>query len=159
MTSARETGLKYDSDKPRMSLLPARALESVADVLTFGAKKYGPNNWRLVDNMKERYLNATLRHISAIMKDEDMDPESGLPHAAHAICGLMFMLDIELGNKAKYDTTELQSVMDQMVRGSETYENTVTVTTTTPSYLHPFLTTKFDPTHYTGHTISTGTTK
>ena len=43
------TGLKFDSEKPRMDLLPPKAIFEVAKVLGFGAEKYGPENWRLLD--------------------------------------------------------------------------------------------------------------
>lgn len=89
-------GMKFDSEKRRMGLLPPRALESVADVLTFGAKKYLPDNWRYVENGPERYLDAALRHISAYMKGEPLDEETGLPHLSHALCCLMFIVDLQL---------------------------------------------------------------
>lgn len=91
-------GLKLDAGKLRMDLLPPRALESVAAVLTYGAAKYAEENWRKVENAGSRYTAAALRHTAATMGPNpvDMDPESGLPHVAHAICCLMFKLELEL---------------------------------------------------------------
>jgi len=63
----------------------------VAEVLTMGAKKYAPDNWRKVPDAKDRYLSAALRHLSARAQGEWLDPETGLPHTAHAICCLMFL--------------------------------------------------------------------
>jgi len=86
----KKEGVKFDGDKVRMELLPFDALEGVAKVLTFGAKKYDDRNWELgMDH--ERLLGATLRHQSAILQGELIDPESGLPHIDHAICGLMMV--------------------------------------------------------------------
>ena len=48
------TGLKFDSEKPRMDLLPPKAISEVAKVLGFGAEKYGPENWRLLENLQDR---------------------------------------------------------------------------------------------------------
>ncbi len=89
-------GMKFDSEKARMGLLPPHALESVAEVLTFGAKKYQPNNWKYVENAHARYIDAAMRHINAYVKGEVEDPESGLPHMSHAICCLMFIADLDL---------------------------------------------------------------
>lgn len=83
-------GQKFDQDKPRMDLFDAYALEELAKVLTFGAKKYAPENWRKGITYG-RLLAAALRHLFAIMRGEDADPETGLPHAAHLQCCAMFL--------------------------------------------------------------------
>ncbi len=93
-------GKKYDTGKPPMSLLPPYSLEEVSKVLGFGAEKYGPRNWKLVGkknglDFQDRYLGAALRHINEIMKGNYFDEETGLRHEAHAICCLMFCLDIK----------------------------------------------------------------
>ena len=92
------TGLKFDSEKPRMDLLPPKSIFEVAKVLGFGAEKYGPENWRLLENLQDRYTAGALRHIFAHMDGEDLDPESGMSHLAHALCCLLFKLEIELEN-------------------------------------------------------------
>ena len=92
------TGLKFDSEKPRMDLLPPKAIFEVAKVLGFGAEKYGPENWRLLENLQDRYTAGALRHIFAHMDGEELDPESEMSHLAHALCCLLFKLEIELEN-------------------------------------------------------------
>lgn len=83
-------GMKYDSNKPRMDLLDAKALEGLATVLTFGAEKYAAHNWRKgISN--SRLVAALLRHIFAIQRGEEIDPESGLPHIDHVGCCWMFL--------------------------------------------------------------------
>jgi hypothetical protein len=90
--SAPQTeGRKDDSDKPRMDLLPAYALGEIAKVLTFGAKKYAPNNW--AKGIAFSRLNgALLRHMGAWAAGEDKDQESGLSHLAHAGCCILFLI-------------------------------------------------------------------
>ncbi len=91
--STTEEGVKYDAGKPDWSLLPYRELEDVVRVLTYGAKKYpSPDNWKRVDNAKPRYLAAMMRHVTARIRGEMMDPETGLPHLAHAMCCLLFWM-------------------------------------------------------------------
>lgn len=94
-----QIGRKFDSGKPEFSLLPPWALQSVAEVLTFGAKKYEVDNWKYVSNGAHRYKNAAMRHINDYMKGEKCDPETGINHLAHAICCLMFILDADESGK------------------------------------------------------------
>jgi hypothetical protein len=84
-----EQGIKHDTDKPRMELLDAEFLEGVAQVLTFGAKKYAAHNWR-GGLAVSRTIGASLRHIYAFLRGEDLDQETGLHHLLHAGCEIMF---------------------------------------------------------------------
>ena len=84
-------GTKHDVGKPRMDLLPSEALEEVAKVLTFGAQKYDAHNWRK-GVQYSRLTAALLRHLGAWQRGEDLDPESGLSHIAHAACNAIFLL-------------------------------------------------------------------
>lgn len=98
----KEEGKKFDGDKIRFELLPIYALSETSKVLTFGAKKYGDWNWAQGISYS-RLEGATLRHLVAFMDGEDLDAESGLPHLAHAICELMFLLDMTRNGKQKFD--------------------------------------------------------
>ncbi|QHR71805.1 putative phosphodiestherase [Escherichia phage forsur] len=92
-------GMKYDGGKPRMALLLdgcPNALEAVASVLTFGAQKYAAHSWQTVPEGEERYKSALLRHLTAVGKGEELDPESGLHHLAHAACNALFILELAL---------------------------------------------------------------
>lgn len=88
VTSA--TGVKHDSGKPMLDLLDPLALEGLAAVLTFGAKKYAAHNWRGGISYS-RLIAALLRHLFAIGRGEDLDKESGLPHIDHVGCCWMFL--------------------------------------------------------------------
>lgn len=82
---------KNDSSKLRYDLVPPEALRELAKVLTYGANKYGADNWRLCDD-SSRYLAAAYRHIEAYRMGEMCDPESGLHHLSHALTNLAFMV-------------------------------------------------------------------
>lgn len=91
-----KTAVKHDAGKPSLGLIPRTAMVAEARVLDFGAKKYGRDNWRKgMDH--SRMSDAALRHLFAYLDGEDIDPESGLPHLAHARCCLGFL--IEYGEK------------------------------------------------------------
>ena len=92
---AIEPGRKDDQAKLRYDLMPLDAERSVVEVLTYGARKYSPENWWKVPDLKTRYHAAARRHIAAWAGGEQLDPESRLPHLAHAMCCLLFVLQIE----------------------------------------------------------------
>jgi hypothetical protein len=83
-------GIKYDQEKPQMALIDFDALEGLAKVLTFGASKYGADNWR-GGIANSRIVSSLLRHLSAYQRGEDFDPESGLSHLDHIGCNWMFL--------------------------------------------------------------------
>lgn len=87
-----EPGLKFDADKLRLDLLPIRPLEAIGEVLTFGAKKYSERNWEKGFSWS-RPFGACLRHLFAFWRGEKYDPETGLPHLAHAACCVLFLLE------------------------------------------------------------------
>lgn len=88
-------GRKFDGDKPMVSLLPPNALLATARVLTFGARKYSPDNWKYVAGAKRRYMDALGRHLLQYQSGEENDDESGESHLAHAACCLLFLLDAQ----------------------------------------------------------------
>lgn len=88
-------GRKFDGGKLQYGLLPPLALRETVKVLTFGAEKYEPDNWRRVPDGPRRYFDAAQRHLWAYKEGEIADPETNVNHLAHAICCLMFMLDID----------------------------------------------------------------
>ena len=94
MNKENHTGIKHDDGKPRFSLVPPLAELEVVKVLSFGAEKYAPDNWRGIDPI--RYVDAAGRHINAHRRGETADAESRLHSLAHAICCLMFQLEKEL---------------------------------------------------------------
>lgn len=92
-----EGGAKLDMGKPRAGLILDfhRALRCVAEVSTFGAEKYCEGGWLSVVRGKSRYTDALLRHLLA-EKCEYIDPDSGLPHAAHAAWNALARLEFIL---------------------------------------------------------------
>jgi len=94
-------GRKDDADKPRTDLIDSYAMTELAKVLTFGAQKYAPHNWRSGINVS-RLIAAASRHLLALNAGEDVDEETGLSHAAHAMCCCMFLV-WTLKYKPEYD--------------------------------------------------------
>lgn len=65
------------------------AIKKINEVLTYGANKYAPGNWKFVE--PDRYKSAFFRHFNAFYDGESRDEESGLLHLAHAMCNAMFL--------------------------------------------------------------------
>ena len=88
-------GVKHDTGKPGLHLLPPEALEEIAKVLDFGSRKYDSWNW--AQGFKwSRLYGSTLRHLFAHMRGENKDPETGLSHLAHVGCNVLFLIYHEL---------------------------------------------------------------
>ena len=93
---------KDTKDKPRLGYVYRSFLNAVTVVREFGAKKYqNHNTWRQVP--MDDYYHALMRHVSAMMdarfnpesRETLIDAESGIRHAAHAACDLMYIIEEE----------------------------------------------------------------
>jgi hypothetical protein len=90
MNTEKGKGLRKNEGKLRMDLVPESAINGIAKVLTFGAEKYAPNNWRL--GMPWSKVTSSLkRHLAAIDRGEDFDEESKLMHIDHVLCNAAFL--------------------------------------------------------------------
>lgn len=83
----------YGRAKPSLGLIPSAAMIEEAGVLQLGAAKYGPFNWRKDAVESMTYVHACLRHLMSWVDGEDLDPESGRSHLAHARACLGIILD------------------------------------------------------------------
>jgi hypothetical protein len=87
--------VKADAGKAPLDLMPAKPLVAIAEILGFGATKYAPHNWRRGFKWS-RMTGAALRHLTAWADGEDLDPETGKSHLAHAGADILFLLEYEL---------------------------------------------------------------
>lgn len=83
-------GKKFDSNKPKVSLVPSEAILEMAKAFTYGANKYGADNFKNGIAYR-RLLDAAMRHILAISAGEEIDPESGNSHVGHAMASLAML--------------------------------------------------------------------
>jgi cytidine deaminase len=86
--------MKFDAGKLRYDLIPPSALKGLAEVLTFGAKKYKPNNWREVDD-PDKYVAAAMRHFEDYRAGQELDTDSSLAHLKHAMTNIAFLLELQ----------------------------------------------------------------
>lgn len=81
--------MKNDTNKTRWDLVPFEQLEEIAKVITYGAEKYAPGDWKNTD--KRKYFAAAMRHLVEYKKGKKMD-ESGMSHLSHAACSIIFLM-------------------------------------------------------------------
>lgn len=94
-----DPGAKLDQGKNRLGLVLfgfSRALQAVGRVGTYGAQKYSDNGWMQVPDGKERYTDAMLRHLMSEAQGEEIDPETGLMHAAQTAWNALSRLELML---------------------------------------------------------------
>lgn len=93
-------GTKFDLGKLRYDLLACDSLEELVKVITFGSNKYLDRNWEKGIKFG-RVFAAAMRHMWAVWNGENIDPETGLLHTAHAECNMHFLTHY-LKNPKKY---------------------------------------------------------
>lgn len=105
-------GKKFDAGKAPLHLLFRHnildAVTEMARVIDFGRGKYGQDNWELVENGRERYLAALVRHVAKYASGETFDEETDLHHLAHAMTNCAFL--IFLGNEEVTEDPVVQLV-------------------------------------------------
>jgi len=106
-------GMKFDDGKLDWTLLPVRPMEGVLRVLQHGAKKYERDNWQLVEDAERRYQSALIRHMMAILRGEEHDEESGLPHIDHVATNALFLSHFQQ-QKDSDEATDLEVLKDYM---------------------------------------------
>lgn len=102
-----EPGAKMDNGKPcvwrgAIAYFP-RALEQVAAVSTFGAKKYAWKGWETVPDGIERYSDALGRHLLEEGRGHVYDQDSGLLIAAHTAWNALARLDLLIRQMEEHD--------------------------------------------------------
>lgn len=96
--SNNNIGIKFDKEKLLYHLIPAECLEQLCKVYTFGARKYGENNWIKLDNPIIRFSDALERHFIEFKKGNQLDNETGINHLAHVAWNAFSLLWFELKN-------------------------------------------------------------
>lgn len=89
LLAQKPEGMKFDTNKLQYRLIPPETTKALAEVLTYGAQKYAPDNWKYV--APDRYMDALFRHLEAYRSGEENDPESGLHHLAHVLTNVAFL--------------------------------------------------------------------
>jgi len=101
-TDPLAAGVKFDGEKARYDLLVPLALDQIAQVSAYGAKKYAERNFEKGMSWG-RVFAAAMRHLWAFWRGEFLDPESKLPHLAHAAWNVMALMLYSSGGYTQFD--------------------------------------------------------
>lgn len=91
------------SSKLPLHLWPASATMLGCLALLDGTLKYGRSNWREAGVRASIYNDAARRHLDAWFEGEDFDPDSHLPHLAHALACLAILVDAMMSDRLEDD--------------------------------------------------------
>jgi hypothetical protein len=114
---SKQVGIKFDSGKPDLSLIPFEALEEVAYVLMHGARVYGRYNWQnglaytRLDGAGQRHRGKFMDKLEThdidsnceTCKTPPCNKHSHRHHLAATIVNYMFLLAYELNNQNHLD--------------------------------------------------------
>lgn len=106
---------KNDNGKPRPDLIPAGFLLEAGEIMSFGAQKYGEENWKNCEDT-QRYKAALLRHVLAYLSGEIVDPESGKSHLSHICCNSGFLWHFD---QAEAIANEIVETMEEETKNTE----------------------------------------
>lgn len=114
----QEAAWKFDAGKARLDLIAPEMLFGVAEILDFGAQKYGERNWEKGFSWG-RPFGALMRHMwawwgGALPSKEsflfgDLDMETGKSHLWHAGACLMFLIAFEARKSGTDDRPSLSA--------------------------------------------------
>lgn len=96
------TGGQKGSKREVLGDLDPQSLMNLARVAGYGRGKYGALNYVKGYDWSLSY-NALQRHLAAWWGGEDIDPESGLPHLAHAGVHCCFLLTFQREGRGQDD--------------------------------------------------------
>lgn len=112
-SSAREvrvkdpaTGAEKGSKPERYDLIPSWAMDEVARVYGEGAKKYAERNWEK-GYAHGLSIAALERHISLFKQRQNLDPDDGLHHLAHAVFHCLTLMTYQHYKIGTDDRSEL----------------------------------------------------
>lgn len=74
-----------------LNALGAAGWEECAQVFDYGRRKYKAWNWAKGMDWSVP-LACAARHLLAMIRGEECDPESGLPHRGHVFCNVVMLL-------------------------------------------------------------------
>ena len=87
-------GMRFNSGKLPIELVPTSAMYALADVLEYGATKYDDHNWRRGMKWSIPY-SCAMRHLLKWFEGEERDEESGKEHLSHVMANIAMLIEFK----------------------------------------------------------------
>jgi len=87
-------GMRFNTNKLPIELVPTSAMYALADVLEYGAQKYDDHNWRRGMKWSVPYACA-MRHLLKWFEGEERDEESGREHLSHVLANISMLIEFK----------------------------------------------------------------
>lgn len=103
--------------------VPPAAIAYMSLAMGLGARKYGSFNWREKNVKATIYYAAMMRHMHAWFDGQELDPESGYPHIAHALACAAILADATEGGNLVDDRPKVgafAAILDRYNKKPET---------------------------------------
>lgn len=108
-------GLRYNTGKNRLELLPPEWDWALGIVMTRGAIKYAERNWERGMSWGTM-VGCALRHVAKFATGERYDPESGCHHLAHAAWNCLALMSYDLRNVGTNDLAGDRALLDKVAQ-------------------------------------------
>ena len=82
---------RFNEGKPQWHQLHFKSLLPLIRVMEYGEKKYGKDNWKKGQDIPS-LCDCAMRHLTAFMDGEELDPESGVSHIGHIMANCMMIV-------------------------------------------------------------------
>lgn len=100
--AATQEGLRFNSDKLRIDLMPWEWVAGLCHLLTRGAKKYAPRNWEKGLSWGDTVASLK-RHLIAWERGEDYDEETGSHHMVSVAWNALVLFSMFIRKIGKND--------------------------------------------------------
>lgn len=108
-------GLRYNSGKLRVDLIPASFVVALAQVFSQGARKYENDNWKKGLSLRDT-LGCCERHLIRLKQGEQFDPETGCHHGAMVAWNALVAMWMMLTGKGTHDLPTEGEELPSMIR-------------------------------------------
>lgn len=107
----KDEAARYNSEKVQFTLTLPLLTELESRVSAFGAAKYSKWNWAKGGKLSTP-MDCMMRHTAAIQRGEWLDPDSGLPHAAHVRWNAGQIIQWYYNNRLEWDLPKFDYIQE-----------------------------------------------
>lgn len=117
-TKAETGGLRYDTGKNRLDLIPPEWTWALGQILTKGAQKYAARNWEKGMDWS-RIIGPLKRHLEKFQAGEQYDQETGCHHMAMVAWNALALMTYDI---REIGSNDLVGKMEWLEKTTNSYQ-------------------------------------